>query len=573
MVNFKLGNAILMMLMSSASAFAPSSSIQLISRGQNNNSNLSQSKLSQSANDQNLVVISPPGGIGEVAAVQAAKMGSSVRWFVISPPSSSSSVTLSASTLQSIAQSNGGTVELAGAQADTILLPTDDPSSAVGAVSTWCSSADSIVCVLDDGIEQSVISASNEPGTKPMDQSEVARAKALMADAIKVAAREASKSCGSSGKKIAVLPTNMEIESDDESENDNPGSGLLQSIFGQKVDVPKTLMSALRDASAGSVTTIRYGELFGLPESSPDASPFIGGPRKIPVLRDEYTMRGVRIDPSISVSGNTMMSDSSRSSRLSVGEAAVRMANKSFNMKNGVDICITSLRGMEALDDDEWSGEFDRVQTAMAAKGGAELFTAAFGSVPSVERFADWVATKWAPAVLKTYDIAGIRVGGRPVYASKTGEGEIEIVWQELKDFKSFVVGRMIIEITETGISARRGAGDASSGYGSISKTPLAGEDILVRRLSEAALQATEKGLATKPAPPKRRKKEVKVAAVVSTVVSSGETESAPVVQQPASLSETGPRTSGARRSSERTRGKRRKARPTSNDDSTGSFQ
>ena len=56
----------------------------------------------------------------------------------------------------------------------------------------------------------------------------------------------------------------------------------------------------------------------------------------------------------------------------------------------------------------------------------------------------------------------------------------------------------MIIDVNESGISAIRGPGDANDGYGSISPIPLQGEDIMVRRLSDAATQAIEKGLATK---------------------------------------------------------------------------
>ncbi len=238
--------------------------------------------------------------------------------------------------------------------------------------------------------------------------------------------------------------------------------------------------------------------LFIHPSSQPDASAFLGGPRKYPVLRDEYTMKAIRIDPTISVSGNTMMGDSSRSSRLSVGEAAVRMATKSVDISGNLDVCITSLSGMESPDDEDWAEDFARVQKAMKENGGAELFSVAFGSVPNLERLADWLATKWAPAVLKTYDIAGIRVGGRPVYASRVGSNGVEIVWQELKDFQTLFVGTMMIEVTNEGITASRGPGDASAGFGSVSKKPLAGEDILVRRLSDAAVQAIEKGLATK---------------------------------------------------------------------------
>lgn len=433
---------------------------------------------------------------------------------------------------------------MAGAEADTLLLPVDDESSAVRAVSTWCSAADGVICVTD-GVEQSIAALNSQPGAKPMDYSELQKTTKIMMDAIKVAAKEASGS--SSGVKVAVLPADMEAGGEEKS-----GPGLLQGLLGgNKVEIPASLNAAM---GGNNLAVLRYGELFGLPESSPDASPFVGGPRKYPVFREEYTMRAVRIDPSTSASGNSMIGENSRSSRLAVGEAAVRMATKSFDLNSGIDVCLTSLRGMESPDDDEWADEFTRVQEALL---GGVLFKASFGSVPSVERFADWLATKWAPAVMKTYDIAGIRVGARPVYASRIGEGEIEIVWQELKDFKTNFVGKMIIEVTETGITAKRGPGDPSAGYGSVSSTPLAGEDILVRRLSDAALQAMEKGLATKPAPTKRKKKQVVEAPVVSTVVSAGSVQALePVAAKPAAAAKTGPRTSGARRSSERVRGK-----------------
>lgn len=229
----------------------------------------------------------------------------------------------------------------------------------------------------------------------------------------------------------------------------------------------------------------------------PDASPLIGGPRRYPVLRDEYTMRSVRIDPTISISGSAM-DDDTRSSRFSVGEAAVRMATKSLNLDAGIDVCLTSLRGLDTLSDEDWVGEFARVQEMLSSGKGAQLFSASFGSVPSIERLGDWIATKWAPAVMKTYDIAGIRVGERPVYASVVGEGKVEIVWQDIIDFKSVFVGKMVIDITNEGINAVRAPGDASAGFGETSAAPLQGEDILVRRLADAASQAIEKGLATK---------------------------------------------------------------------------
>ena len=112
-----------------------------------------------------------------------------------------------------------------------------------------------------------------------------------------------------------------------------------------------------------------------------------------------------------------------RSSRLSVGEAAVRMATQSLDVEggerynyDGTDVCFTSLRGLNEPSDEEWSGEFSWMQEMMLSGRGVQLFSASFGSVPLVDRLTDWVATKWAPAVMKTYDIAGFRVSERPVF-------------------------------------------------------------------------------------------------------------------------------------------------------------
>lgn len=272
-------------------------------------------------------------------------------------------------------------------------------------------------------------------------------------------------------------------------------------------------------------------------------------------------MRSVRVDPTISASGTAMMGSTTRSSRLAVGEAAARVASKSAPLEEGSDVFLTSLNGVDALDSGDWSDEFQRCEEMMSSGAGAQLFKETFESVPDTERLTDWIATKWAPAVLRTYDIAGIRVGARPVYASKIGETTVEITWQKLVDFQSVTVGKMLIEISDDSIVAKRGPGDASAGYGSISLKPLAGEDVLVRRLADAASQAIEKGLAKKPAATKKPKpepKKVVVAAPVTTTVSSGDVVQA---KEPASL-ESGPRTAGARRSSERARGKRRKSPP-----------
>lgn len=293
-------------------------------------------------------------------------------------------------------------------------------------------------------------------------------------------------------------------------------------------------------------------------------------------------MRSIRMDPSSSMAGNryssvSSMSNNMASSRLSVGEAAARLVMLNDNtdmdiLRTNVDISLTSLKGLDALTQEEWNDEFSRLceelleerQVVPQADDSSSsntkkilIYKTSFGSVPSKERLAEWIETKWAPTILRSYDIAGIRVGARPVYASRRSDSKdiVEIVWQDLRDFQTVLVGRMEIQIMDTGIVAFR---TGPSLKDAVPSFPLSGEDILVRRLADAAAQAIEKGLATKPA----AKKNVAVVEKASTtIISSGSMENQQVVMasppRPTStvLPESGPRTVGTRRSSERARG------------------
>jgi len=436
-----------------------------------------------------------------------------------------------------------------------------------------------VICIID-GIEEAVKA---DVAFKEYKDGEAA--KEAMMDAIKVATREACAAVNT-GVKVALVPSDMDIFLDMEEECEVPMddddakdaanndleevSKLLAFVTNpftkKEASVPTNIFKAMGGGciSPSKLTTLRYGELFGLPESSTVNSPFIGGPRRDPVIRDEYTMRAIRIDPTLSLSGNSMLSEAYRTSRLSLASAAARMAlSLTPTLPSNLDICLTSLRGLELPTVEDWDEEFERVEEIMQETGGsgAQLFAASFGSVPNVERLADWLASKWAPTVLRTYDIAGIRVGARPVFASKVGDRTVEIEWQVLRDFETFVVGKMTIEVDEKGITAVRGAGDASSGYGSVSRKPLNGEDILVRRLSDAVTQAVEKGLATKPKAKKKPKKiEVVEKPIINTMVSSGTVaaETTPAADAPVAASETGPRSAGTRRSAKRKRGTRK---------------
>ena len=117
----------------------------------------------------------------------------------------------------------------------------------------------------------------------------------------------------------------------------------------------------------------------------------------------------------------------------------------------------------------------------------------------------------------------------------------------------------MILQVNKDGITATRGPGDASKGYSSVSVMPLNGEDVLVRRLAEAASQAMEKGLAKKAPRKKSTKTVVEAPKAVSSLQSSGtvEAKTPPPPPKPAESS-AGPRRAGARRSTPRSRGKKK---------------
>jgi hypothetical protein len=426
-----------------------------------------------------LVVVSPPGGVGEVAAVNAATLGSSVRWFVVSD-TSAAQVKLTPETLDRISAA-GGSVALAGADMASLMVSRNDPASSIPAVSSWCGPADAMICTMD-GVPK--MTESNEDDTRTWQ------------DALKVAAMEASKSIR--GTKVAVLSAD-----DGKSEGGEAGSigsfvgGLLG---GKKQDVPSSLASAMCSSSRSSVLYLRYGELFGTPESSPEFCALVGGPKRIPDVCEEYMTRSVRVDPTLSLAGTNMMGSTTRSSRHAVGQAAALVALEKINASvSGLDVCVSSQAGTDAPDQEVWQREFSRAVTMIQSGKDAQLFVAEFDSVPDTNRLTDWIAMKWAPAVLRTYDIAAIRTGARPVYAMRVpGENRVEVIWQQLVKMETVTVGKMIIQISDTSLEATRGPGDAAKGFGAVSRTPLNGEDVLVRRLAEAVSQAFEKGLASK---------------------------------------------------------------------------
>lgn len=234
------------LLLSTASAFAPPRSSPL-------HSHLA------ATSTPDVVVISPPGGIGEITSLEAAKTGSSVKWFVVSS-SASKPLALTSDSLAAI-EAAGGSLEFAGADAESLVFADDDSSnSATAAVSTWCSGTKAVLCTYD-GAEEEGRRADRSLG----DDAGVGAEKAKMIrSGVRVAARQAAGAASSGARKVIALYSDEEMSSGaDEMKEDK--KGFLGDLFGKGgKGVPETLKEALD----GSVNVVRYGELFGAAESS-----------------------------------------------------------------------------------------------------------------------------------------------------------------------------------------------------------------------------------------------------------------------------------------------------------------
>jgi hypothetical protein len=198
-----------------------------------------------------VVVISPPGGIGELTSVESAKSGSAVQWIVVSS-SSDNVLSLNAHSLQEI-QTNGGSIDCARANAQSLLY-----EDAASAVSKWCVGAKAVVCTYDGDAEEG--RRSRNTAEEAVDSEGVVK---MIRRGVRVAAREAALAAGGDAKKVVALFSGEEMTTD-EKDGDNGSKGFL-NLFGSNggKNVPETLKEAM-----GEVSVVRYGELFGAAESS-----------------------------------------------------------------------------------------------------------------------------------------------------------------------------------------------------------------------------------------------------------------------------------------------------------------
>jgi len=222
-----------------------------------------------------------------------------VKWFVVRAPQSNfkgntartstndGQIALTTETLNVIEKA-GGSIDFAGASADTLIQSLNEEDGlvlsniALSSLASWLSSSSndssggansgeeySIICTYDGALdEKKRVQQYKSPEELEMNLDE----EKLIKNGIRLAARQALstvKSGGGSGcEKIALLSANEEeLVSNTQDEEEESGGGLLGNLFGgnKKGNI---IPSSLGDALDGLSSIVRYGELFGAPESS-----------------------------------------------------------------------------------------------------------------------------------------------------------------------------------------------------------------------------------------------------------------------------------------------------------------
>ena len=113
----------------------------------------------------------------------------------------------------------------------------------------------------------------------------------------------------------------------------------------------------------------------------------MGGPRKDATLCEEYTLRSVRMDPTLSVlSKSSLRNLKIRSSRHAVGQAAALLATQTLPITtNELDVIVSSLVGSDAVPLETWQAELTRIEEMKQSVQGAQMFLSSFSSIPDIE--------------------------------------------------------------------------------------------------------------------------------------------------------------------------------------------
>jgi hypothetical protein len=217
------------------------------------------------------VIISPSGGIGEITATTLAKEGCAVRWFVVDD-NSNNKLYLPKETWDAIKE-RSGELDIAGGDASSILLPESNSNSLAGNVRQWSdalggdSKISAIVACVDAGDMDGM-----EDGFMEDDATQVIQ------NAVKCVTKIACSKLPPSVRRIEIDSVPMVAE-DGPGQQANPTSTVVNwisktpigSVFGGDGDIPSlrqalVTSSALTDDNV-NLLTIRYGDLFGSPES------------------------------------------------------------------------------------------------------------------------------------------------------------------------------------------------------------------------------------------------------------------------------------------------------------------
>lgn len=290
---------------------------------------------------------------------------------------------------------------------------------------------------------------------------------------------------------------------------DGPAGNMLRgdetpsSSFGGSVDGLKAATKAV----GAEFVALKHGRLFGVAVGD-EPMPFVAtnslGPAKIPELDEHYAARAVLLFPNDATFGNRNTNPLGRvkvrTNRLSLVELIARLledggkgqtdeargAGVAISRGASRTITLLSLDGAEPTED-EWAGQFHRLEAAASGAEGVELLRIAFADVPKPSALHSWMLNDWGARALSSVSTYTKRYGGRPVVvtdgtaqirekkeASSGAEPwAVRIRWEDLtEEMEAEVLGTVVLSLspsTTATAAATATAGERDTGDGSAS--------------------------------------------------------------------------------------------------------
>jgi len=231
------------------------------------------SSLSQEADKEkkNIIVISPPGGIGEITATTLAREGCVVRWFVVDDDDNSNNKFYLPRETWEIIKGKKGELDIAGGDASSILLPESNPNSIAKNVLEWCNL--NTATLSSSSAKDNVILSCLDRGDNDDDEEEEDK-DIMISNAVKCVTQIACSKLPPAVKRIDIVPVPTEDGQEQQPRKFGEADWLSKTrgIFSGVRDIPTTLREAMcSSSSAGqdvNLLTLRYCNLFGSPESN-----------------------------------------------------------------------------------------------------------------------------------------------------------------------------------------------------------------------------------------------------------------------------------------------------------------